>query len=141
MKIARRMMMGSGIPINQSNKPRPNPTTVSIRCYVRWRTPRMRRGFPCGMPRSLFVVSGFAAIAHDEARRSKAVAGKGLEQLVAIEVRSQSAGREVKRQHVDDVMMRRIGRRSARPGVTRRAARILARRHVGWRRIAAFAFL
>src|SRR5579859_1587901 len=141
MKIARRMMMGSGIPINQSNKPRPNPTTVSIRCYVPWRTRRMRRGFPCGMPRSLFVVSGLAAIAHDEARRSKAVAGKRLEQLIAVKVRGQSAGRKIECQHIDDVMVCRIGRRSARPGVTRRAARILARRHVGWRRAAAFAFL
>jgi hypothetical protein len=27
MKIASKMMIGSGMPINQSNKPRPNPMT------------------------------------------------------------------------------------------------------------------
>jgi hypothetical protein len=34
MKIASRMMIGKGIPINQSNNPRPNPTASS--CVFVW---------------------------------------------------------------------------------------------------------
>src|SRR6185437_9836272 len=114
------MMIGIGIPINQSNNPRPNPTAVLrlLLCPIENAEDAVRflsnnsAFFAAGR------VSGLAPIAHDEARRAETVASQCCKQLIAVEPGRQSTRRKVERQHVDDIVVWRIGRRSARAGVT-----------------------
>jgi hypothetical protein len=92
------IMTGIGIPINQSNNPRPNPTTISIRflCpmdvpYVRWTLCPIENAET--VARFLWNIASvvccsatlaLAPIARDETSWPEAVPGNRLHQLVAI---------------------------------------------------------
>ena len=75
-----------------------------------WRHPRCKTRFARGS-------SGRAAIADHQARWPKAMTGDRLQELLAIETGWQGVRREVQREDIEDIMMRRIDRRATRSGI------------------------